>query len=90
MTTSLNETEQIEAHILGNADAGSTLLFEVKMLLEPELHNKVLWQQKAYEVIQSYGRKQLKQEIEAVHQQLFTQQAHKSFSQKIWLFFTNQ
>jgi hypothetical protein len=90
MTTLWNETEQIEAHILGSADPGSSLLFEAKMLLEPGLHDKILWQQKAYEIIQSYGRKQLKQEIEAVHQQLFTQQEHKNLSQKIWLFFTNQ
>ena len=87
MMTSWNETEDIEAYILGYADTGSALLFEARMLLDPALHDKVLWQRKAYEMIGHYGRKQLKQEIEAIHQQIFTQPEHKSFAQKIWLLF---
>lgn len=83
MMTSWNETKQIEAHLLGTADAGDTLVFEARLLLDNELEDKVRWQQKAYGTIQQYGRRQLKKEIEIVHHLLFTQPQHQSFSQKI-------
>ncbi len=88
--TSWNETQQIEAHLYGLADTGTALVFEARLLLEPELADKLVWQQKTYAVIQQYGRRQLKQEIEAVHQQLFTQPQHLTFSQKIRLLFSNR
>ena len=90
MMTSWNETEQIEAHLSGRLDTGNALVFEARMLIEPELSDKIIWQQKTYGVIQSYGRRQLKREIEAVHQKLFTQPEHTSFSQKIRRLFTNK
>jgi hypothetical protein len=90
MMTSWNETERIEAYIAGSTDTGNALLFEAQMLLAPELQDKVLWQRKTHEMIHQYGRKKLKQEIEAIHQQLFTRPKHFSFSQKIRLLFSNQ
>jgi len=90
MKTLWNETEQIEAHITGFTDTGNALLFEAKLLIEPELHDKIVWQKKTYTLIQHYGRKQLKQEIEAVHQKLFSSMQHHSFSQKIRQLFTNR
>jgi len=89
MKTSWNETEQIELHLSASADTGSALLFEAKLLLDPILHDKVLWQQKTYVAINNYGRRQLKKEIEAVHQQLFSAPQHNSFRQKIKRLFTN-
>jgi hypothetical protein len=88
--TSWNETEQIEAHLLGQHDAGNALVFEARMLLDPELSDKLAWQKKSYSIIQTYGRRQLKKEIEAVHQKLFTQPEHTSFSQKIRRLFTKK
>jgi hypothetical protein len=88
--TSLNETEQIEQHLLGQSDTGNALLFEACAILDPGLRDKVLWQKKAYNIIQSYARRQLKKEIEAVHQKLFTQPEYMSFSQKIRRLFTNR
>jgi len=90
MMTSWNETEQIEAHLTGRLDTGDSLVFEARLLLEPELGDKVLWQQKTYTIIQHYSRRQLKKEIEAVHQKLFTQPQHASFSQKIRRLFTSK
>ena len=88
MKTLWTETEQIEAHLLGLADNGDALLFEAKRLLNPALADKVTWQQKTYTLINNYGRLQLKKEIEAVHNELFTQKQHLSFSQKIRQLFT--
>jgi hypothetical protein len=90
MTTSWNETKQIEAHILGTANTGDALLFEAKLILDNDLADKLIWQQKAYATIQQFGRRQLTKEIEQVHQQLFTQTAHVSFAQKIRQLFSKQ
>lgn len=84
------ETEQIEAHLLQLSDTGNALVFEAKMLLDPELTDKVLWQQKAYHIVKLYGRDQLKQEIESVHQRLFEEKQHQSFRQKIMRLFTKK
>lgn len=89
MKTSLIETEQIEAHLLGQSKPGDALVFEARLLLSPELREKTHWQHTAYRMVKAYGRQQLKQEIEAVHQKLFTQAKHLSFSQKIRRLFAN-
>ena len=90
MRTSLIETGLIEEHLMQQSEPGDSLVFEVRLLLEPELHEKMQWQQETYRMVKLYGRDQLKQEIEAVHQKLFTQAEHLSFSQKIRRLFTNR
>lgn len=90
MRTSLIEIEQIEAHLMKRSEQGDHLVFEARLLLEPELHERVQWQQEAYRMVKLYGRDLLKQEIEAVHQKMFTQKEHLSFSQKIRRLFTNR
>ena len=87
MRTSLIETKQIEAHLLQLSNPGDALVFEAKLLLDDELHEKLQWQKETYRQAMLYGRKQLKKEIEAVHQKLFSDNEHKSFSQKIKSFF---
>jgi hypothetical protein len=86
----LIETEQIEAHLLRCSDTGEALVFEAKMLLDPELSEKVQWQQKTYNLVKLYGRDQLRQEIEVVHQKLFTHHQHKSFRQRIMSLFSKK
>ena len=88
MNTSWNETEQVDRHISGLMDTGDALVFEAKLLLKPRLHDKIMWQKKAHSLITQYGRKQLKNEIEAIHQKLFTVPEYSSFSQKISRLFT--
>jgi hypothetical protein len=90
MRTSLIETEQIEAHLLRLDEPGDSLVFEARLLLEPELRDKAFWQQKTYGLIRQYGRGQLKQEIEHVHQQLFTEPQHAGFRQKIGRLFSKK
>jgi hypothetical protein len=90
MRTSLIETEQIEAHLLQLSDPGDSLVFEARLLLEPGLLEKLQWQKETYHIVRIYGRDQLKKEIEAVRQKLFTQPEHINFSQKIRRLFTNR
>ena len=90
MRTSLNEIAQIEDHLLQRHTPGAALLFEAQILLDADLRDKVSSQQQVYRLIQQYSRKQLKHEIEAVHQQLFTRPEHLSFRQKIARLFLNR
>jgi hypothetical protein len=90
MRTSLIETEQIEAHVLDLSEPGDALIFEARLLLEPELRDKIYWQRKSYHLIKQYGRQQLKQEIEAVRQQLFSRPEHAGFRQKIMRLFAKK
>jgi len=86
----LIETEQVEAHLLGLSEPGDALVFEATLLLNPELKDKMYWQQKAYTIVRQYGRQQLKQEIETVHQQLFGRSEHAGFRQKIMRLFAKK
>jgi hypothetical protein len=90
MMTSWNETKQIEAHLLGTANTGDALVFEAKLMLDNDLTDKVIWQQKTYDIIQQFGRRQLKKEIEIIHHTLFTQPGHISFARRIRLLFSKQ
>ena len=42
MKTSWHETRQIDEHLAGNMHNGDALLFEAKLLLDPELQDKSL------------------------------------------------
>jgi hypothetical protein len=83
MRTSLNNIALIERRLLKKPVPGEALLFEAKTLLDQELHANVSAQLQVYSLANEYGRRQLKQEIEVVHQQLFNQPEHLSFRQKI-------
>ncbi|QEC75663.1 hypothetical protein [Mucilaginibacter ginsenosidivorax] len=83
MRTSLNNIARIEAHLLGSQKPMDALLFEATLLLDDSLYADVSAQKQVYSLVQQYSRKQLKQEIEAAHEQLFTRPEHLSFKQKI-------
>ena len=79
----MTEVQQIEQHLLHRDGPGDVLVFEAKLILDEELKEKVTLQKQAYAFINFYGRKQLKHELEAVHQQLFTSPKHSSFRQRV-------
>lgn len=87
MKTLLNELRLIEHYLLSDAQDGESFLFEAKMILEPELKEQVYWQQKTYQTVRDYGRKQLKNEINNIHETLFNTEAHQSFRQKVMRLF---
>ena len=88
MRTSLNEIQQIDDYLFKYAGEADAILFEASLILEPALHEKMMWQQKVYDLITQYSRRQLKTEIKAVHQKLFSTPEHSSFAQKIRAFFS--
>jgi hypothetical protein len=83
MKTSLNELQLIENQLLGAPDGEDRLLFEARMILQPDLRHSLGWQQKTYQLVQQYGRQQLRKEMEQIHHELFITVKHKSFRQKI-------
>ncbi|MBB6239353.1 hypothetical protein HDC90_004006 [Pedobacter sp. AK013] len=83
MKTLLNELRLIEHYLLSDDKDGESFLLEAKMILQPELKEQVYWQQKTYQVVRDYGRKQLKNEINNIHETLFNTEAHQSFRQKV-------
>ncbi|WP_439696401.1 hypothetical protein ACFGVS_27445 [Mucilaginibacter sp. AW1-7] len=83
MRTSLNNIARIEVHLLGSQKPTDALLFEARLLLDDSLQVDVSAQKQVYSMVRQYSRKQLKQEIEAAHEQLFSQPEHLSFKQKI-------
>jgi hypothetical protein len=87
MRTSLNNIKEIDDHVLGTAAPQDGLLFEAKMILNPELRMDVAWHRQTLKLVQQYGRKQLRADIEAVHQQLFTHPKHQSFRETILRYF---
>ncbi|GGG99822.1 hypothetical protein [Pedobacter zeae] len=87
MKTLLNELGLIEHYLLSDRKDGESFLFEAKMILEPELKEQVYWQQKTYQAVRDYGRKQLKNEINNIHETLFNTEAHQSFRQKVMRLF---
>lgn len=84
MRTSLNEIQQIERHLHGQASQEESLLMEAKMSLNPDLARKVSLQQESYALVREYGRKKLKAEIGQVERKLFESPGYKSFRQRIF------
>jgi len=84
----LNELCLIEYYLLSDDKDGESFLFEAKMILQPELKQQVYWQNKTYQMVRDYGRKQLKNEIDKIHETLFNTDEHQSFRQKVMRFFS--
>lgn len=84
MRTSLAEIQQTEKYLLGEMDPGDALVFEARMLSNPLLKMNVFFQKKVHAVLRVYHRKKLKEEAEAIHQQLFNDPVKKEFREKIF------
>jgi hypothetical protein len=83
MKTSWNELRLIEDYLTANGAPADQVLFEARLILQPELKNSLYWQERTYGMIQQYGREQLRSEIARVHEKLFSAPEHRSFRQKI-------
>lgn len=89
MRTSLKEIKNIENYLFGRFEAGEKLMFDTRLILDTQMAEKVAWQKEAYDLVQQYGRKKLKSELEMVHQKLFENPEHTGFRQKILQIFSN-
>ena len=83
MKTSWNELRLIEDYLTANGAPADQVLFEARLILQPDLKDNVYWQERTYGLIQQYGRQQLRSEIAKVHETLFSAPEHQSFRQRI-------
>lgn len=84
------ETETIEKYLADKLNTGETLLFKVRLQLDPVLRQKVLLQQKTYQLVNHFGRRQLKTRLEKTHRDLFRNPAKLAFQQQINNLFPNK
>jgi hypothetical protein len=90
MRTSLHDIQQIDDYLLSYAGEADRSLFEARLILQPALQENMAWQQKTYTIIRQYCRRQLKTEIESVHEQLFNEPEHIPFRRKIMALFSKR
>ncbi|WP_374949034.1 hypothetical protein [Mucilaginibacter sp.] len=83
MRTSLLKIKEIDDHLQGQLPPQDAVLFEARLLLDAELADQLHWHKQTLAAANRYGRTNLRNLIENVHQQLFTQPAHSGFRQKI-------
>ena len=83
MRTSLNEIKLIDDHLFNKGTIGDKLVFDAMLILDQALSDQIMWQKRTHAIVQQYGRKKVKAEIEAVHRELFTKPEHQSFRQRI-------
>ena len=86
----MSETEELENYLAKKQMSEDYLITEARLLINKEFHKKLYWQKQTYSLIQHFGRKKLKEEIETVHAKLFTEKKFEKFRQKIsFIFKTN-
>ncbi len=88
MRTSLNKLQEIEHYLMRTGAPGDRLVFEARTLIDAELAGEVNLQKETYAVINKYGRRKLKAELDAVHQQLFTLPRYQRFREKVLALFS--
>lgn len=87
MKISAPDTQQIDRYLLGQMPAGDKLVFDAKLVLCPELNETAEWQRKVHQLVQLRGRQQLRAQIRAAEQMVFSQLQHSSFRQKVLRWF---
>jgi hypothetical protein len=71
MRTSLNNIKRIENFIEGKMTTADALVFQARLLLDSDLRQQLRLQKRTASIINLYGRKKLRKEIETIHQDIF-------------------
>ena len=87
MRTSLNELKDIEGFLLDKDPIETRLLQEARICLDADFAEKVAIQKEAYSQVRQYARRQLREEIFSVEQQLFTAPKYTWFKNRVLQFF---
>jgi len=83
MRTSLNNILETEQYLTGQLAPEDQLLYDARLIVDQDLKEQMQWQQHTYEVIRAYGRMQIRNQLEKLHDQLMTEPQHTSFRNKI-------
>ncbi len=71
MKTSQNNTRLIEKYLNGSLSPADRFLFESRLVIDPVLKRDLYFQKKTLQLIKTYHRERLKEELETLHQQIF-------------------
>ena len=83
MMTWINSMKHIDDYVTGKLSPEESLLFEARLLLDPALKFQVAFQRKVISIVQMYGRKTVKSEVEKIGQKLFSDQSKNDFHRTV-------
>lgn len=79
----MSETQQLELYLQNRLNPEDQLLLDARCLVDAGLRDNLFWQKRAYAVINQYGMKKMREEIQAVQNSLFTEKKFIHFRTKI-------
>lgn len=83
MKSSLREIQKSEAFISGRMPTEEALLYEAQVLTNPFLRWNLHFLKLSFRILKLYHRKKLKEEAEAVHQDLFASDSTSELKKRI-------
>ena len=83
MRPSLTDIQQGEQYLQGHMEASDAALYEARLLTDPAVKENTHFLQKTFALLKLYHRKQIKAEIAAVHDRMFSDPRHAGFQQNI-------
>lgn len=86
----MNELRDMEEFLSGTMKPGETLLFRARLLLNPVLRRNMSLLWRCHAVIRWYGRKELKEKIQSVHDRVFTDPGRTAYRRSIEQLFHRQ
>lgn len=75
MRTQLHEMQEIDQYLFYEMSPTDRLVFKARLILQPDLHEKVRLQQKAHSFLRWFARKEKKEELTAIHTRLMNDAA---------------
>jgi hypothetical protein len=84
MRSILLEAQQIDAYLLHEMKAEDHALFQVKMIIAPELKNKMRKQRMVHTIIKWFGRDEQRKKLEAIYSRLSKDAEFASTIKKIF------
>lgn len=87
MRISLNNTQLIERYLDNMLNPDDRLLFEARLILSPALRMDLYFQKKVYFLVKMYHRKKVKEKMEILHQQIFSDPSDAVYRQNIYQLF---
>jgi hypothetical protein len=87
MRASLNEISETEKFLSNQLDIEDALVFEARLLSSPVLRINTAIQKKIHLVVKAFYRKQLKQGLQVIHEDLFSNPEKTEFQNKVSHYF---
>jgi hypothetical protein len=89
MRTSLNNIKHIDDFISGKLSPTESLIFQARVLLDSDLRQQVEWHRRTVAIINLYGRKELRNEVEKIHRDIFAVNSDHSLKHRVRNLFFN-